>query len=32
MTREELESFHCAVEASIAIPGGKYKVIIVWWR
>ena len=31
MTREELEGFHCAVEASIAILGGKYKAIIVWW-
>ena len=31
MTREELEVFHCAVEASIAILGGKYKAIIVWW-
>ena len=31
MTKEELEGFHCAVEASIAILGGKYKAIIVWW-
>ena len=31
MTREELEGFHCAVEAAIAILGGKYKAIIVWW-
>ena len=32
MTREKLEGFHCAVEAAIAILGGKYKAIIVWWR
>ena len=31
MTREKLEGFHCAVEAAIAILGGKYKAIIVWW-
>ena len=31
MTKERLEGFHCAVEAAIAILGGKYKAIIVWW-
>lgn len=31
MTRDELENFHCAVEAAIAMLGGKYKAIIVWW-
>ena len=31
MTKKELEGFHCTVEAAMAVMGGKYKAIIVWW-
>ena len=31
MTKSEAKKLHCTVEAAIAVIGGKYKAIIVWW-
>ena len=30
MDRKKALSFHCSVEAAIAVLGGKYKAIIIW--
>ena len=31
MTKEQAKKLHCTVEATLALVGGKYKAIIVWW-
>ena len=31
MTKSEAKKLHCTVEAAIAVIGGKYKAIIIWW-
>ena len=31
MTKEQARKLHCTVEAAIAVIGGKYKAIIIWW-
>ena len=31
MTKEQAKKLHCTVEAALALVGGKYKAIIVWW-
>ena len=31
MTKEQARKLHCTVEAALALVGGKYKAIIVWW-
>ena len=31
MTKSEATKLHCTVEAAIAVIGGKYKAIIIWW-
>lgn len=30
MDRQKAEKWHCSVEATLAVLGGKYKAIIVW--
>lgn len=31
MTKDAAKKLHCSVEAALALVGGKYKAIIVWW-
>ena len=31
MTKEQARKLHCTVEAALALVGGKYKAIFVWW-
>ena len=31
MTKEQARKLHCTVEATLALVGGTYKAIIVWW-
>ena len=31
MTKEQAKKLNCTVEAALALVGGKYKAIIVWW-
>lgn len=31
MTKDEAKKLHCTIEATLAVLGGKYKAIIVWW-
>ena len=31
MTTEQAKKLQCTVEAALALVGGKYKAIIVWW-
>ncbi len=31
MTKNEAKKLHCTVEAALAVIGGKYKAVIIWW-